>query len=388
MALSDKQIRQLKAKLNPRHVRVRQSNGADLHYVEGWHVVAEANRIFGFDAWDRRTVASHCIWSGSSDGSFAAVYTARVRICVRAGDDTVVRDGSGSGEGTASTRGQAHDLALKAAETDGTKRALSTFGNPFGLALYDPAQNGVRASKKGVEEKLRSWTMRSANGKPTTVCKPPSDFVEALKQQMRAAPDIETLFELWEHNLETVRALDKATRRPDQQQSAKTTDLVGHLKSCAAALAAPNKNSSDAGKQRLSDSEGAPAPKPVNSARQRVDKSALTISEPKRIRSKEHLKFVAGQPCVICGRKPSHAHHLRHAQSRGLSLKVSDEFTVPLCAIHDDAVHRVGKEETWWREQNVDPLSIAKSLWDENQGVRGKREVASGSAGPPTTQIE
>ena len=66
MTLSDTQIRQLRAKLDPRHVKIRQANGADLHYVEGWHTIAEANRIFGFDAWDRRTMSTRCIWNGAS----------------------------------------------------------------------------------------------------------------------------------------------------------------------------------------------------------------------------------------------------------------------------------------------------------------------------------
>jgi recombination DNA repair RAD52 pathway protein len=54
MALSDTQVRQLKAKLEAKHVKTRKANGADLNYVEGWHVIAEANRIFGYDAWDRK----------------------------------------------------------------------------------------------------------------------------------------------------------------------------------------------------------------------------------------------------------------------------------------------------------------------------------------------
>ena len=99
------------------------------------------------------------------------------------------------------------------------------------------------------------------------------------------------------------------------------------------------------------------------SARPKIDKSVLTISEPKRIRCKEHLRFVASQPCVICGRLPSHAHHVRYAQSRGLSLKVSDEFTVPLCAIHHDNIHTTGKEQEWWHERNIDPLKVANALW-------------------------
>ena len=89
--------------------------------------------------------------------------------------------------------------------------------------------------------------------------------------------------------------------------------------------------------------------------------------EPKRIRCKEHLRFVASQPCLICGRSPSHAHHVRYAQSRGLSLKVSDEFTVPLCAIHHHYIHTTGKEREWWQERNIDPLKIASSLWQQSR---------------------
>src|SRR6478752_5963744 len=72
MALSDTQVTQLRAKLEAKHVKTRKANGADLHYVEGWHVIAEANRIFGYDAWDRRTLASHCVWSGATGSYHAA----------------------------------------------------------------------------------------------------------------------------------------------------------------------------------------------------------------------------------------------------------------------------------------------------------------------------
>ncbi len=63
MAFTDSQIRKLKSKLKPQHVRVREPEGQALHYLEGWHVVAEANRIFGFDAWDRETVSNACVWT-------------------------------------------------------------------------------------------------------------------------------------------------------------------------------------------------------------------------------------------------------------------------------------------------------------------------------------
>ena len=165
MALSDTQLRQLKAKLDARHVKTRKADGAKLNYVEGWHVIAEANRIFGYDAWDRRTLVTNCISSSGSGQHHVAAYTAKVRITVRAGDMHIVREGSGTGEGVGPTPGQAHELALKSAETDATKRALATFGNPFGLALYDPEQVGVRKSRGRKSTDISGpWILRTASG--------------------------------------------------------------------------------------------------------------------------------------------------------------------------------------------------------------------------------
>ena len=84
MALSDMQLRQLRAKLDARYVKTRKANGTDLHYVEGWHVISEANRIFGYDAWDRRTVATKCVSNSGNGQRHFAAYTAKVRIAVRA----------------------------------------------------------------------------------------------------------------------------------------------------------------------------------------------------------------------------------------------------------------------------------------------------------------
>jgi hypothetical protein len=95
----------------------------------------------------------------------------------------------------------------------------------------------------------------------------------------------------------------------------------------------------------------------------RIDKSVLTISTPKRYRDKEHLRFVAQQTCVLCGRKPSEAHHIRFAQPRALGRKSSDEFAVPLCRAHHRAVHRAGDEKAWWQQAGVEPLKIARKLW-------------------------
>jgi ERF superfamily protein/putative HNHc nuclease len=107
--------------------------------------------------------------------------------------------------------------------------------------------------------------------------------------------------------------------------------------------------------------------RPAHSELASVDKSALTIPEPRRLRDKVHTKFVSRQPCVICGRQPADAHHLRFAQASALARKVSDEFTVPLCRAHHRELHRCGDESTWWSKTGVDPLEIASALWSQTR---------------------
>ena len=99
----------------------------------------------------------------------------------------------------------------------------------------------------------------------------------------------------------------------------------------------------------------------------KIDKSQLVIAEPKRLRDKAHLKFVASQPCIVCGRQPSDPHHLRFAQPRAIGLKVSDEFTVPLCRGHHRQLHQAGNEIAWWEDLNINALEIAKRFWEESR---------------------
>jgi recombination DNA repair RAD52 pathway protein len=362
MAFSEAQVKRLEAKLDSKHVKTRQVQDITLNYVEGWHVIAEANRIFGYDAWDRQTLSTRCVWSGTASRHYAAAYTAKVRISVRAGAITITREGCGSGEAKAFSPGEAHEIALKAAETDATKRALATFGNPFGLALYDRELAGVR-NRKALELAASSadgrsnWILRTAKGDAGARFDKPEEFAEALKKAMAEAADIELLFAVWEQNLETVRTLNKYFKREPHGIS-RTEQLVAHLKQCAVNLTKVPRANERLGSQLHSRVDGQPP---------KIDKSVLALSEPKRLRSKEHLRFVAHQPCLICGRTPSQAHHIRYAQSRGLALKVSDEFTVPLCAIHHTENHATGDERRWWRERNIDPLPIAQELWRKSR---------------------
>ncbi|MBR0882442.1 MULTISPECIES: RAD52 family DNA repair protein [Bradyrhizobium] len=135
----------LGAPLNRAQVKERRQGGRTFSYIEGWTVIAEANRIFGFDGWKRETIDVKCVSEGpreigeSKVPGYGVTYVAKVRVTV----GEVVREGCGSGHGIDRDLGLAHESAIKEAETDAMKRALMTFGNPFGLALYDKEQSNV-----------------------------------------------------------------------------------------------------------------------------------------------------------------------------------------------------------------------------------------------------
>ena len=136
MGFSNKQVSALQRKLDGAQIHTREIQGRTLSYIEGWHAISEANRIFGFDGWDRETVQSQCVLDRQNSDEFHVVYIAKVRITVRADGMIVLREGYGTGEAKGGSAGGSHEKALKTAETDATKRALATFGKPFGLSLY------------------------------------------------------------------------------------------------------------------------------------------------------------------------------------------------------------------------------------------------------------
>src|SRR5262249_34418682 len=127
-----------------------------------------------------------------------------------------------------------------------------------------------------------------------------------------------------------------------------------------------------------------------------IDKSILAVAAPRRYRNREHLRYVAQQACLLCGRKPSDPHHLGFTQPRALGRKVSDEFAVPLCRGHHRAVHRSRDERAWWQQAGIDPIKVARRLWKATRGIGQRRsqraalprQRAAAASGNPTPKNE
>ena len=512
------QLKKLATGLDPTRVQTRQQDGKALSYIEGWFVIAEANRIFGYDGWDREMVHFERVFERKAGEGISCGYVARVRIRVRASATTIVREGTGFGQASATRAGDAHERALKAAETDATKRALATFGSRFGLMLYGKEQRPAAASgtlrsqatgsgqstetKNSSAEASKSATandaeavgaagardVRSRSAAATTAIATesngvaqtseadatgqprrhyrliasdgsvielhsPESFCSSLRQLLDAARDQDEVQRLQHNNADTITALralsDLTTQRGEHFAdilerliAQRNANLAADSRSAPNMLAGSSIETHDAHTADIGDANAVevattsatvpgdpaddapsgaarlyapfvPVPDyPLGSLKERVvrrgraarskppvvqirrgvsqddgavrlrtepaptrrsqitggfsiDKSALLLPSERRLRSKAHLQFVASKPCLVCEAQPCHAHHITFAQARGLSQKVSDEFTVPLCIIHHNELHVFGNEASWWRAQGIEPLAKASELWRE-----------------------
>jgi DNA recombination protein Rad52 len=358
------QLRRLHGKLDRRFVQSRDVGGRSVDYIEGWFAIAQANVIFGFGGWDREMTHFERIFERTRGDVTSCAYTARVRIRVRAGKTTIVREGSGCGSVTTTSSGEAHDMALKAAETDATKRALATFGNAFGLCLYDKEQNGVTAKK--TTDTPKTFVLYDPTGAPFAANLSPEAFCTGLRQLLQKATAPTEMQALADHNKSGVARLRAEAPALKTSKKVHYADILERL----------IKERLDRPPSSIADNQGAveeratstaptalPIPRSKIGRGTRIDKSTLMLATDRRLRDKSHLKFVAMQPCLICGREPSQAHHVTFCQRRGLSLKVSDEFTVPLCGLHHDELHRSGSEREWWERHHINPEPIAAELW-------------------------
>lgn len=217
MTFDAKQIAELSAPLQSGHVKSRQQAGRKLSYIEGWHAIAEANRIFGFDAWTRETIdirvvaeAERSIGQQGGKG-WGVSYIAKVRVTVQG----VIREGVGTGHGIDRDLGLAHESAIKEAETDAMKRALMTFGNPFGLALYDKTQANVCDDEPNSAPPVRNAGagQSAPPDKPAPATnEPPSEAFKTAIGAMKLAASKPALREWWQASrtgLEAVLSSDE-----------------------------------------------------------------------------------------------------------------------------------------------------------------------------------
>lgn len=182
---TEQQTKELSAPLSKEHVKSRSQAGRSLSYIEGWHAIAEANRIFGFDAWDRELVLIKELGEPRLiEGKYRVAYMATVRVTVRTKDGEVTRVGAGYGSGIDKDVGSAHESALKEAETDAMKRALMTFGNPFGLALYDKTQANVCDAPKAEQPQDDSAAV----------------FYKMMEAAIAKCVSVDQLNDLWKNN--------------------------------------------------------------------------------------------------------------------------------------------------------------------------------------------
>jgi DNA repair and recombination protein RAD52 len=193
MTFTDSMKAELAKPLDKKNVKPP-APGKHGEYVEGWHVIAEANRIFGFDGWTRETVEMTLTAIVEDGGKWTAGYRAKVRVTV--GD--IVREGTGCGSGEKQRNPiEAHESAIKEAETDAMKRALMTFGNPFGLALYDKTKANVGTGEEFITDANRDLIQTTASAAGVTLQKIcgaygienltqlPADMFETVMESLR-----------------------------------------------------------------------------------------------------------------------------------------------------------------------------------------------------------
>lgn len=210
-------------------VKGRKQGNSTLSYVEAWHVIAEANRIFGFDGWDRKTVETKCVVERQRkigqgqyerDG-WGVTYTAKVMVIV----DNVTREGTGAGHGIDADLGLAHESAIKEAESDAMKRALMTFGNPFGLALYDKTQENV-ADDADERRPVQQQKTGAAVSNPA---------IDNLWAEINAISSSRGLELFWKDNVKTILGFDEGNRKrfvdkKDELKAKLSPDLVREIR--------------------------------------------------------------------------------------------------------------------------------------------------------------
>jgi ERF superfamily len=217
---------------------------------------------------------------------------------------------------------------------------------PEAQTRAEPERGEAGSSRKLPSPAVKNWS-RAERAQPLTL--PPEaseDLRERLLSELAELGEAEALA-IWAY-----RILPLKNQLPTSDAETIETEFAARLR-------------------QLND--GAPA-EPVNHetndlAQRAEPEAVIAISKPVRERDRNHPRFVASQPCLICGRAPSDPHHIKFAEHRAMGRKVSDKFTVPVCRLHHRELHQRGNERTWWEAKGIDPLPIASTLWKRRHAI-------------------
>lgn len=160
----------LAEKLNSKHIAERSDGNMKLSYIESHHAIREANRAFDFDGWSQQVSELKLIQEETKVNKwkkelYYAGYTATVKVIVKTDTGYVEREDVGFGQGINADKGKAHEGAVKEAISDASKRALRTFGDIFGLALYDKDQTNVEDVEEQIDPRVKSGGTNKPNNK-------------------------------------------------------------------------------------------------------------------------------------------------------------------------------------------------------------------------------
>jgi hypothetical protein len=237
-----------------------------------------------------------------------------------------------------------------------------------GLSEQHASGSNPPAQAQASSRPLRT-SERRARAEPNRLPTLPPDASENLCRQLicelQELEDADALA-CWAH-----RALPRKNQLSSEDALAVETAFTARLASFGASAPVLGPEKPKATGDRRRPLQSVPASKEVT-----------VIGKPVRERDRDHLKFVAAQPCVVCGRTPSDPHHVKFAEQRTMGRKVSDRFTVPICRLHHRELHRRGNEHVWWQKQGVDPLVIAASLWTKTHAATPTTGLAADTERP------
>lgn len=247
-------------------------------------------------------------------------------------------------------------------DTDAPDVAVPS-GNIIAPAPAEISESNGRLNKAGASSAQPMPTAHRHSGPPTRTPLPAAKSAtlrDRLLAELEALTTLETITAWARHILGAKNSLTAADARSVEQAfHSKLADLANLDTNVIATVP------SGVPKQPPSSAKPSVRNSDKRSIDTRIDKSQLALSEPRRARDKDHVRFVAKQPCLICGRHPADAHHLRFTQLQALGRKASDEFTVPLCRGHHREVHHSGNEVEWWTKAGLDPIIVSRTLWLE-----------------------